>query len=263
MSTIKDIVLDAYRQPVKEVPVEEKPQESPAEETPEIEDEEEETSEPVLPEEDQQLRTQKALQILATLEDPKTAGKFIKSLAASLEEQPKSEAVKQSKNIIEELVEELGPENQYLLEPVVKMMTKMFSEREKGIYAAINQIQQQIQTEKLNTEYENFIEKYNVTDDEHTLMKKYSEKIKPNEDVSFKEYLKSLLTIAREENGRKQKKADIAKKSERNQREDKVSQITKSNSPEPSRLALEQSNIRTPKQAVELALKQQLNNFED
>lgn len=268
---VKEVVLGAFQTQETENDKTPAPEEKGSKvEDPKVEDQNEEVEDEADDEdedegevestEDKERRTQKALEILAVLEDPSKSRQFVKALASSLEEVPEKQQAKAAQSVLDELVNELGEENKFMIEPFLKMFEKLANRRDDKLHQQINSIRQEIATEKLNSQFESFMESKNVTPEEQELIQKFAEKVKPGEKVTFKQYLGTLHELAKNELARKANKERKGKQVERNKEETKQNNASKTNAKEPSDERQKQAAIKTPKDAVALALEQIMGN---
>lgn len=208
-------------------------------------------------------RTEKALQLLEALENPEKRKTVIKFLNASLDDVPEARKPAAAKNILEELAEDLGPENQYLIEPLLKSFEKLYGFRSASLRAEIDELRSTISQQQLTGQWDTFIEAKNVSIEEQALMQEYAAKVKPSEKVSFKEYLVDLHTLAQAKLSKKISKEKKAEQINKNKEENKQQSVSKTTAKEPSGASQKESEVKTAKDAVRLAMAQLSNQQED
>jgi hypothetical protein len=154
-------------------------------------------------------RVKNALQILDVLEDPDKSKTFIKALSTQFEEKvqdlPKQDQKDVAKQLIEELKAEVGEGNEYLLQPMLKIFTKLVNERDEKILTNFKELEVKMERQRISNQYEDFMEKNEVSEEEQELIIKLGQDYPPAPGVPLTKYLTQMRKLAKSEMGNQEK----------------------------------------------------------
>lgn len=144
-------------------------------------------------------------QLWSIFQDPNQLRAFIKALDVNLRADVK-EAPQDAKQIAQayknELLSEIGPENEFLLEPVLKIINKLTGQIEAKATQRIDELQRETIQKDVMAQYDGFMSANKVSKEIETKMDKLSKQFPANPDIPVKTYLKHLHTLATAEDAK-------------------------------------------------------------
>lgn len=163
-------------------------------------------------------RVKAAMQLYNALDNPATGPLVLKHLAeqAGLLSKDKEEKKEAAKDLIDQLKDELGEENEHLVIPFAKVLNKFVNaateKAAKEAQVGLQQIQKQLAEQQMEARFERFIDKNEVSEDEADEINKLAKEIRPAEGISFEKYMSRLLSMVRGEKATVNSKAKTAQK---------------------------------------------------
>ena len=251
----EQLTKEAEKAPEVEQPKEEKKDEKEPKETTKEDPKEE------VKDDEEELELMQAIQLRKILKDPVQALKFAQTLQSSLVQTPsdsRSKEVKdEAKSIIEQLEKAVGPDNQYLLEPVISIFNRLFEKREEIIAKEIKRIDNERLTERIENQTQMFVSENKVTEKEMDKLAELAKEFPQSSTITLPKYLNTLLKLVRADSPKpsgetkEEKKINVEKVNKNlasKKEDDKLEQEIKI-IPRPK-----DSKI-TPRQAMEMAMK--------